>query len=94
MSYEMEIKSIKRYWIKETSHRHDCRNDREFNYQSKSWRSTRNAFIAANPRCSCGEPATVADHIVRIKDGGDPYNWSNLQPMCKACHNKKDNNAK
>lgn len=91
----MEIKQLKRPWIKGTgTHRHDNRNDREFNYQSSVWRNTRNAFIAANPYCiECGEKATVADHKVRIKEGGDPYNWSNLSPMCSKCHNKKDNNA-
>lgn len=91
----MEIKSIRRPWQKNTSasHRHDNRNDRGFNYQSSVWRNTRNAFIAANPHCKCGQKATVADHRVRIKDGGDPYAWSNLTPMCQSCHNKKDNNA-
>lgn len=75
-------------------HRHNHRNgDRSF-YQSKAWRDTRNAFIAANPRCcECGEPATVADHKTRIAEGGDKLAWSNLQPMCQKCHNKKDNNA-
>ena len=75
------------------SHRHNHRNDRGFNYQSKQWRTTRNAFIAAHPYCSCGAKATVADHKIRVKSNGDPYDWNNLQPMCQKCHNKKDNNA-
>lgn len=86
----MIIKDIR---VKSESHRHNHRNDRGFNYQSRAWTSTRNAFIAANPKCSCGAPATVADHRTRIRDGGDPYNWDNLQPMCAKCHNKKDNNT-
>lgn len=91
----MRINEIKRPWIKTTSgnHRHDNRNDRGFNYQSSVWRNTRNAFIAANPYCECGEKATVADHKIRIKDGGDPYNWSNLQALCSSCHNRKDANS-
>jgi 5-methylcytosine-specific restriction protein A len=91
----MQIKSIKRPWEKDRDeHRHNNRSfDRQF-YQSKEWRRVRNAFIAANPKCvQCGGPSNIADHIVRIKDGGDPLNWSNLQAMCSRCHNKKDNNA-
>lgn len=86
----MIIKSIKG----ETTHRHNYRNDRGFDYQSKLWRNTRNAFIKANPKCECGAPATVADHKVRIKDGGEPYNWTNLSPKCKKCHDSKDNNKR
>jgi 5-methylcytosine-specific restriction endonuclease McrA len=73
---------------------HNRRNgDRSF-YQSSAWTKTRNAFIAANPKCiQCGKPANVADHKVRIKDGGSALDWSNLQAMCSSCHNKKDNNA-
>lgn len=76
-----------------SGHRHNHRKDRGFNYQSSAWRATRNAFIAAHPYCECGAKATVADHHTRIKDGGDPYAWSNLRPKCANCHNKKDNNT-
>lgn len=63
-------------------------------YQSKAWTKTRNAFIKANPKCiQCGGQANVADHKVRIADGGAKLDWSNLQAMCSKCHNKKDNNA-
>lgn len=92
----MVIKEAKRPWIKNTSgsHRHDNRNDREFNYQSSAWRNTSKAFLTANPVCFlCGKPSKISDHKVRIKDGGDPYNWANLQPMCSKCHNRKDNNT-
>lgn len=86
----MEIKRIRRPWEKKSGERH---NPDPF-YQSSAWRKTRNAFISVNPRCvKCGDKAVVADHIVRIKDGGSPLDWSNLQPMCTPCHNKKDNNA-
>ena len=79
---------------KRKSHGHDNRNgDRSF-YQTTAWRKCRNAFIAANPKCFvCGKPAEVADHKIRVAEGGDKLNWSNLQPMCQKCHNKKDNNA-
>jgi 5-methylcytosine-specific restriction protein A len=73
---------------------HDRRNgDRSF-YQSSAWRKTRNAFMAVHPNCiECGKPASVADHKIRVKDGGSALDWGNLQPMCASCHNKKDNNA-
>ena len=73
---------------------HDRRKgDRSF-YQTSAWRNTRNAFMAAHPYCiECGKPANVADHKIRIADGGSELDWSNLQPMCSSCHNKKDNNA-
>lgn len=90
----MKINSIKRPWNDNESHRHNHRRgDRSF-YQSKAWKNTRDAFIRANPKCiGCGGVANVADHRVRIKDGGDPIAWSNLQAMCSKCHNSKDNNA-
>lgn len=86
----MIIKSIR----KQETHRHNHRNgDRSF-YQSAIWTKTRNAFIAANPKCViCGAPSQVVDHIKRVADGGDKLNWSNLQAMCQKCHNRKDNNA-
>lgn len=31
----------------------------------------------------------VVDHITPIKDGGAPYDPSNTQSLCHACHNKK-----
>ena len=86
----MEIKSIKRPGQENYGKRYG---DRSF-YQSSAWRKTRNAFIAVNPLCiECGGIATVADHKKRVADGGDKLSWSNLQPMCASCHNKKDNNA-
>lgn len=31
------------------------------------------------------------DHIVSLKDGGDPVALSNLVTRCKKCHRAKDN---
>lgn len=33
--------------------------------------------------------ATIADHIVRIADGGPVHDISNLQPLCQPCHDRK-----
>lgn len=64
-------------------------------YRSTTWRQTRSAFLLENPLCvAClGHeryvPATVVDHIVPIKDGGDRFERCNLQPLCVSCHNRK-----
>lgn len=90
----MKIEEVRRPWQLKEGHRHNHRNDRGFNYQGKAWRDTSAAFLRANPKCvECGQPSKISDHKQRVKDGGDPYNWNNLQPMCQKCHNKKDNNA-
>ena len=33
--------------------------------------------------------ADVVDHIIEIRDGGDPLSYDNLQALCHKCHNKK-----
>jgi 5-methylcytosine-specific restriction enzyme A len=33
--------------------------------------------------------ARVVDHVKAIKDGGARLDWSNLQSLCTACHNRK-----
>lgn len=51
--------------------------------------------LRASPLCvlhlARGEtlPATVVDHIQSIKDGGDPRDPTNLQSLCKPCHDSK-----
>lgn len=58
-------------------------------YQSKMWRDTRKHFLSVNPLCKvCQEQgkvveATVVDHIHPRTQGGDSFNWSNLQGLCK-----------
>lgn len=52
----------------------------------RGWNKTRDRFLAASPICvgwpkgPCGEPATIADHIVpRFEGGADD---GPLQPLC------------
>ena len=47
-------------------------------------RRERAALLRRHPWCACGNPATVADHVVRRREGGVV-----LQPMCKPCHDRK-----
>lgn len=39
--------------------------------------------------CGCGEPSTVADHIIPIRDGGARFDLKNGQGMAESCHNAK-----
>ncbi|HPA14895.1 MAG TPA: HNH endonuclease signature motif containing protein [Desulfobacterales bacterium] len=64
-------------------------------YLSPAWRRLRNWYIRAHPLCEIClregrmTPATTVDHVVELKDGGDPLNADNMQSLCHACHNKK-----
>lgn len=62
---------------------------RQRGYGAK-WDKARREFLAANPQCSCGAPATVVDHIIAHK-GDQRLFWSrsNWQPLCRACHGRK-----
>lgn len=69
-------------------------------YASARWRKARAEALAA-----CGgvcvecrrRPASPVDHRIPVRDGGDPYDLSNLAPLCVSCHNAKtarENHAK
>lgn len=59
-----------------------------------AWRKSARAFLAKNPLCrECEqhgkiEPATLVDHIVPRRLGGQDRE-PNLQPLCRWCHAKK-----
>ena len=60
-----------------------------------TWPKIRARYLARNRYCvSCGEPATVVDHIIprrqfRKNETHLYHHWSNLQAMCRRCHNRK-----
>lgn len=64
-------------------------------YHSIRWRETSKAYRAANSLCEeClkhGKQslATSVDHIQALKDGGNPWDYGNLQSLCARCHNNK-----
>lgn len=64
-------------------------------YESKEWRSIRKWYVKRNPLCveckakGLATPVQIVDHIVEIKDGGDPLCVTNLQSLCIPCHNSK-----
>ena len=64
-------------------------------YYSRRWRGLRNLFIRRNRLCiNCKDnnlivEGELVDHIKPISEGGDFYEWSNLQTLCNPCHRKK-----
>lgn len=66
-------------------------------YSTPRWKRIRKmALVRDNALCQhCKERnAEVVDHIVEIKDGGDPYDLSNLESLCNRCHAIKTAQAK
>lgn len=64
-------------------------------YNSR-WTKVREIFISANPFCvMCNAEGNEhvlgeeVDHIKEIKDGGEMYNFRNLQTLCKRHHRLK-----
>lgn len=64
-------------------------------YSSRRWRAVRARYLAGNPFCVMCESiglrtrAEHLDHIVRITDGGAPWDESNFQPLCLSHHSSK-----
>jgi len=64
-------------------------------YGSKAWAATSKRQLKAHPVCvmcmRAGrlKAAEIADHIVPIRDGGARLCVTNLQSLCRSCHNKK-----
>lgn len=66
-------------------------------YASAKWK----AFVAEIKRergCWCvrcgSTKRVIGDHIVELGDGGAPFDKSNIQLLCQACHNSKTAAAK
>lgn len=52
------------------------------------WRRIRAAILAEHPRCACGEPARMVDHILPLNYGGT-HDRANLRQSCWPCHKRK-----
>lgn len=62
-------------------------------YRSAAWKRLRVEVLADAQRCAtpkCVQPPTVVDHV-RPHRGDQElfFDRSNLQPMCKRCHDRK-----
>ena len=66
-------------------------------HNTRRWQGIRKAYLAKNPLCErCKlknkiKSGEVVDHIIPIQDGGEAWDWSNLQTLCKRCHAIKTN---
>ena len=64
-------------------------------YNSAAWKKLRSIKLCLNPLCEeCYKngvltKATVADHIIPIKQGGTALDINNLQSLCDSCHSSK-----
>jgi len=69
--------------------------DRNRFYQRKVWKNVRSLQLQLEPLCRrCRKDgkfvaAEVVDHIIPISSGGSELEHSNLQSLCKSCHNAK-----
>ena len=67
----------------------------EMFYGSSRWQRLRLAVLHEEPLCRmCAqgnrvELGTVVDHIVPVKQGGEIWDRTNLQPLCRPCHEIK-----
>ena len=64
-------------------------------YKTPEWLFTRRRQLSIQPFCEeClkegkAAKATMVDHIVPIKQGGDKFACNNLQSLCWSCHSRK-----
>lgn len=64
-------------------------------YQSTRWKAVRKRHLNSEPLCrECKKngklvKASVVDHIVPVKQGGNPFDDNNLQSLCWSCHSTK-----
>ena len=59
-------------------------------YRSSGWKAKRKSFLDEHPFCvMCGRPASIVDHVVPIRQGGEPLDDDNLQSLCWSCHSRK-----
>ena len=71
-------------------------------YQSARWRKLREQKLQEDPFCEvCARakppritPATIVHHRQPLKQGGDPFEWSNLESICASCHNKAETHGR
>jgi len=69
---------------------HDRNKENDKFYHSREWKRARGLQLSKFPLCKeCFYPAEIVDHIVEIKDGGSRLSHSNLQSLCRSCHNIK-----
>lgn len=62
--------------------------ERQRFYKSPEFQALRRYKLTTEPVCECGQPATVAHHIVDIAVAPDRrLDPTNIQTCCARCHN-------
>ena len=71
------------------------RRERREVYDTGRWRALRAAvLLRAGHQCArCRKAgrrvlATLVHHVVPIRQGGDPWEAENLEPLCRRCHDE------
>lgn len=88
-------RSPKRPFVPEKQAQRVVIEDDYFDYNSYRWRKDRRLHLQSYPLCAeCARAgrvvaATVSDHVKPIRQGGDPWCWSNRQALCVTCHASK-----
>ncbi len=73
----------------------ESRGSRDARGYGSRWRKVREIVLNAEPLCRlCAKAgivtaATLVDHIVPKAREAEDYRLENLQPLCRACHNRK-----
>ena len=64
-------------------------------YSSARWKRIRDWHLTHEPLCrACKErgrleAARIVDHVTPMRRGGDPFDDSNFQSLCRSCHSGK-----
>jgi 5-methylcytosine-specific restriction enzyme A len=73
-------------------HRRRQYQDTHWVYSTTRWKTLRAQILRESPRCmspGCTSTPTDVDHIRPLAFGGEPFERSNLQPLCKSHHSVK-----
>lgn len=86
---EQKERERRKEW-KERSLRNMDEKQRYDFYRSKAWRNMRELHLHREPLCrECKAAGQEIDHIIQLKEGGAALDDSNLQTLCRTCHNRK-----
>lgn len=60
-------------------------------YYTDDWKKLRSSHRKREPRCrTCGGPGQITDHVIEHRGNRELFfNPTNLQTLCRACHNTK-----
>ena len=69
--------------------REDDREPAHMRGYDSNWSKFARMYKRQHPLCArCGHATEVPHHIVALDDGGDKYDESNLEPLCRNCHER------